>query len=118
MGLLGLRFRGQRGAAQGAEAVATREPVRVKYGKPRIWQAIRRAVFARDGYRCVQCGRAGRLECDHVKPVKIGGALHDLANLQTLCRDCHFAKTGKENERVKGRAEWGRRLSLVQGGKP
>lgn len=88
-----------------------------KYGKTSAWKVIRAAVFMRDGYRCVQCGRAGRLECDHIRPIKDGGARFDLANLQTLCRDCHFRKTGKENEKVKGRAEWGRRLSLIQGGK-
>lgn len=40
------------------------------------------------------------------------------ANLQTLCRACHFKKTGAENEKVKGRTEWGRRQRLIQGGKP
>lgn len=88
-----------------------------KYGWTQLWKTIRRDVFYRDGYRCVQCGRAGRLECDHIRPIKDGGARFDLANLQTLCRDCHFRKTAKENEKVKGRAEWGRRLSLIHGGK-
>ena len=88
-----------------------------KYGKTSAWQVIRLAVFHRDGFRCVQCGRAGRLECDHVKPVREGGARFDLSNLQTLCRDCHFRKTGRENERVKGRQEWTRRLTLLPGGK-
>ena len=36
----------------------------------RRWQAVRRAVFERDGYRCTACGRAGRLECDHIEPLQ------------------------------------------------
>ena len=66
----------------------------------RRWQAVRRAVFKRDGYRCRACGRPGRLECDHVIPLDRGGAPYDMDNLQTLCRSCHFAKTGDENRRV------------------
>ena len=33
----------------------------------------RRQVFKRDGYRCVDCGRAGKLEGDHVVPLHRGG---------------------------------------------
>ena len=63
------------------------------------WQRLRRRVFKRDKYRCRACGRAGRLECDHVRPVWKGGALWAMANLQSLCRGCHIAKTRKERRR-------------------
>ena len=36
----------------------------------RRWGVVRRAVFERDGYRCVMCGRASRLECDHAVPMQ------------------------------------------------
>lgn len=65
----------------------------------RRWERVRRAVFARDGYRCRQCGKAGRLECDHVVRLEDGGAPFDMANLQTLCRTCAIAKTATENRR-------------------
>ena len=34
------------------------------------WPALRLAAKRRDGWRCVQCGARGRLEVDHVKPVR------------------------------------------------
>ena len=35
------------------------------------WQRTRWEVFERDGYRCVRCGKAGRLECDHIVPLEL-----------------------------------------------
>ena len=61
------------------------------------WRRVRREVFERDGWRCRECGKAGRLECDHVEPLEHGGAPWDMANLQTLCRTCHIEKTKLEN---------------------
>ena len=62
-------------------------------------------MFERDGWRCVLCRRAGRLECDHVTPLDQGGDPWDLENLQTLCRACHIAKTREENRRPLTEAE-------------
>ena len=72
------------------------------------WARVRRATFDRDGWRCVRCSRAGRLECDHVVPLDRGGDPWDLANLQTLCRRCHIEKTRGENRRepTPGESEW------------
>ena len=73
----------------------------------RRWRIVRRAVFDRDGWRCRKCGRAGRLECDHVDPSP-GRNPFDKANLQALCRGCHIAKTRDENTRPvsKEQAAW------------
>ena len=60
---------------------------------PRRWRALRQVVLKRDGYRCLTCGKAGRLEVDHIIPVVQGGAWWDAAGLQTLCRACHFDKS-------------------------
>ena len=67
----------------------------------RRWDAVRRAVFERDDYRCVECGRAGRLEVDHVTPLQRepGQDPFDINGLQTLCRACHIEKTRRENRR-------------------
>lgn len=51
----------------------------------------------RDGWACVTCGAVGRLEVDHIKPIKTHPELaYDLENLQTLCVSCHAAKTRAE----------------------
>ena len=67
----------------------------------RRWAAVRRDAFERDGFRCVECGRNGRLECDHVTPMQRepGQDPYDPNGLQTLCRACHLAKTTTENRR-------------------
>ena len=70
------------------------------YGTAR-WRLLRRRIFDRDGWRCQSCGKAGRLECDHILPVHKGGEFWEPSNLQALCRPCHFAKTARENSRRK-----------------
>lgn len=73
----------------------------------RRWARVRRQVFDRDNWRCMSCGRPGRLEAHHVKPLEKGGAPYDLANLKTLCRQCHIElhRKGKVSpERRKWRA--------------
>ena len=71
------------------------------------WAATRKAVFERDGWRCVKCNRAGRLECDHIDRDWRGDP-YDPANLKTLCRPCHIEKTRRENRRepTPAEAEW------------
>lgn len=60
-----------------------------------IPRAVRRMVYARDGYACRYCGRkrghAVRLELDHFYPRARGGT-DDPANLVTACRACNRAK--------------------------
>ena len=67
----------------------------------RRWQAVRRAVFERDNFRCCECGKAGRLEVDHVTPLQRepGQNLYDINGLQALCRAYHIEKTRRENRR-------------------
>ena len=66
------------------------------------WGPIRRRILDRDGWRCRHCGRPGRLEVDHIRPLWKGGAPYDGDNLQVLCRGCHIRKTRKESKRVLG----------------
>ena len=64
----------------------------------RRWARVRRVVLNRDGWRCRRCLRYGN-QCDHVRPLDRGGDPWDPANLQTLCRTCHVAKTAAENRK-------------------
>jgi 5-methylcytosine-specific restriction endonuclease McrA len=60
----------------------------------------RRAVYARDGYRCVKCGSGDDLTLDHIRPVSWGGS-NRAENLQTMCGPCNRAK-GNEWDGVSG----------------
>ena len=53
---------------------------------------MRRAVFERDGGRCVECDGRFDLQYDHILPVAHGGAT-TLQNLQLLCADCNRRKS-------------------------
>lgn len=53
---------------------------------------LRRAVFERDGGRCVECGSNFDLQYDHILPVARGGAT-TIENLQLLCADCNRSKS-------------------------
>jgi hypothetical protein len=71
---------------------------------PQNWDEIRRQIYERDGYRCVNCGRGGgrngnaELHVDHVLPRSKGGP--DIAvNMRTLCRSCHGARHARIFER-------------------
>lgn len=53
---------------------------------------LRRAVFERDGGRCVECGGSFDLQYDHILPVAYGGAT-TMQNLQVLCAECNRHKS-------------------------
>lgn len=79
------------------------------------WGRLRRKALDRDGWRCVDCGKAGRLEVDHVIPLKDGGAPLDLNNVAARCRDCHFRKTASERRRPRSarQAAWDRYVDSI-----
>ena len=57
------------------------------------WRRLRLKVLDLAGWRCQTCGKAGRMEVDHLTPLVHGGGKLDMENLAATCRPCHFAKT-------------------------
>jgi 5-methylcytosine-specific restriction endonuclease McrA len=62
----------------------------------------RKALFARDGHRCVYCGSAGRLTLDHVVPRSRGGD-SVWENVVTSCAPCNLRKGNRLPEEVEMR---------------
>ncbi|MDE2667223.1 MAG: HNH endonuclease signature motif containing protein [Acidobacteriota bacterium] len=56
----------------------------------RRWDRVRRRELKRTGYRCERCGKAGRLEVHHKRPLHRGGDAYAADNLAVLCRRCHI----------------------------
>lgn len=58
------------------------------------WKSLRLQTLRRDEFQCKSCGARGRLEVDHINPVRTHPELaFELANLQALCAACHSRKT-------------------------
>jgi HNH endonuclease len=55
---------------------------------------VKRAVWARDGGRCVECQDNRYLEFDHIIPHSQGGA-NTFGNIQLLCRKCNGEKSDR-----------------------
>jgi 5-methylcytosine-specific restriction endonuclease McrA len=73
--------------------------VRVPRGVQR--KISRRALFARDGWRCVYCGTAGgRLTLDHIVPRSRGGD-SVWENVVTACAPCNHRKGNRTLEEAK-----------------
>lgn len=79
-------------------------------GRP--WRRIRKTIFERDNYLCQEHYRSGRLvpvelhgdnagHCDHIVSKQDGGTDNE-SNLETLCQQCHKAKTQAESVRGRG----------------
>jgi 5-methylcytosine-specific restriction endonuclease McrA len=60
----------------------------------RVPPKLRLEVLARDGFRCILCGRTAEettLHVDHITPVAKGGS-NELDYLATLCQECNLGK--------------------------
>ena len=71
----------------------------------RGWTAIRARAVRAAGRRCTRCGRPGRLECHHTRPLSLGG--DNTQAVEIVCRNCHLAEHHKTDP---AREAWGRFL--------
>ena len=62
------------------------------------WNDLRLEALKRDNYRCLKCGNPAE-EVDHIQEIWEGGPEFDLANLQSLCHECHVSKTNESRRR-------------------
>jgi 5-methylcytosine-specific restriction protein A len=77
----------------------------------KAWKWVRRVKLTADPL-CEVCQAQGRLvratDVDHIKAINAGGDRTDMANLQSLCHECHSRKTlyverfGRDRVPVKG----------------
>ena len=72
---------------------------------PRRWARARRQAFERDGWRCCECGKTGRLEAHHEPPLEHGADPYSVDGLRTLCRACHIERH-RADRMTPGRADW------------
>ena len=71
----------------------------IKYKDYISWKELRRKVLERDNYTCVICGKPAE-EIDHIVPISMGGAMFDMNNLQSLCKQCHKEKTIEDRRKL------------------
>ena len=61
------------------------------------WNKLRQKMLDAAGYRCRICHRPGKMELDHIIPIRQGGRWWSKRNLQIICKNCHFTKSCREN---------------------
>ena len=72
----------------------------------REWERVRRIVLARDGWRCAKCGKPGKLEVHHRRPLRDGGAAYDPDNCEAHCVRCHVEAHRRERQRSGSARRW------------
>ncbi|MFI3167112.1 MAG: HNH endonuclease [Bacillota bacterium] len=73
-----------------------------RFYQSKEWLALRKVKLASQPM-CEECLRNGKYVkakmVDHIKPIRQGGAMLDIVNLQSLCWSCHSRKSAEEGSR-------------------
>ena len=86
------------------ESIESRRPSAADRGYTRKWQEASRAYRMKNPW-CVKCGEPAT-ETNHIIPHKRNQQLFwDKHNWQSMCHDCHSAKTAKEGRWKPGDVE-------------
>ena len=77
-----------------------------QHGERYGYDTLREAVFARDGYKCICCGRNAIVDNLILRMHHLGYWKEDrtnrLSNLATVCTKCHTSKNHKPNGKLHG----------------
>lgn len=71
------------------------------FNRNNTWYFVRKDVLRRDKYKCSICKKRfkkAELDVDHIIPIQMGGTFFEKANLRTLCKSCHRAKTSLDQK--------------------
>lgn len=70
-----------------------------KFYHTRTWSSLRKQVLERDHYICQYCHKTNSRTVDHIVPIECDSTRKaDIANLVTICRQCHRLKTDWEQQ--------------------
>ena len=72
----------------------------VQFYNSKRWRSLRN-YFIQMNPLCVEHEKLGFVvagtDVDHITPMRLGGSPTSLSNLQTLCKECHARKSGRES---------------------
>ena len=74
-----------------------------QYGEEYGYATLREAVFNRDGYKCICCGKGiqdGKVLTIHHLGYRIGDRSNRMSNLGTACTDCHTSTNHKKGGKL------------------
>ncbi len=79
----------------------SQEHQRIWWKQFEFWHDVRLRVLDRDGWTCCMCSVAlsKQAQVDHIKSITDGGDMWDQNNMQSLCVQCHEAKTLADHKR-------------------
>ena len=84
----------------------TRDKAVARWYNTIAWKRLRNRHISKQPL-CQSCKRKGQVKAggvvDHIRPIRLGGAMYDEGNLQTLCVPCHNSKSARE----RGLQGWG-----------